>query len=90
METQVILKAEFEDSELVRGVKQMLSDDAPIFADELPDELQFMFDPLEDIEQPESAKFLKRSVQLEWIWGSNWPESLEQHMRCLDKARASK
>lgn len=88
MEVEIVISCRFLDKDLVGSVQTMFSEDAPIFADELPEKDQFIFDALESIPVAEDSSFRGRKMQANWLCGGDFLETLNQLFSAFDKVKA--
>jgi len=73
MEVFVRTKCQLPDTETTHWVKQMLSEDPPLFDDELPEKYIPIFQAFEDSVPPDKSRFSGKGVlNLEWTLNSSW------------------
>lgn len=88
MEVDVYVLGRVEDQQAFNAVWLMLSDDPPIFEDEMAKEWRHVFRALEDIVLPDSFEFKRtqHKVCLYWLMGSSFREDLVDALKRLKRA----
>ena len=88
MEVEFVISCRLKNKESARIVDLMFSDDAPIFADELPDEHQHIFSALEELSPPQELSIRGQNLQASWLCGSDFETAMLEVCVALDKISA--
>jgi hypothetical protein len=87
MEASIILRGKAKSKEHANTVRLMLSDDPPIFEEDIGSEWQFVFHALENIPTPESSKKTGQyGVQCSWLVGGEFLDELAENAKCFSQA----
>jgi hypothetical protein len=87
MEASIILRGKAKTKEHADAVRSMLSDDPPIFEEDIDAEWGFIFSALENIPTPESLKKIgKTGVQCSWLVGGDYLDELSENIKCFSQA----
>ena len=77
MEVQVIIQFNVANAETSNWLKEVFSEEPPLFEDEVPNKYRDMFLALEDLDEPDKATFHRKTrVELSWLMGASWYEEV--------------
>lgn len=84
MEVQIFIRFEVRDVTAADWVETMLSDDPPIFEDELPESCRYLFDVIEDFHTPDNTKRIAKKIfDISFLMGSSWRSDVQKVLELI-------